>query len=77
MVRFPMPDTARRTSATFVEAADNGRSIGFGLVTFDRVSVVDETIFGGNLLTTLPKLARRLNVGIGGRTENRTNEQTK
>lgn len=59
MVRFPMPDTARRTSDTFDEATDNGRSI-----LFDR----DVTIFGGNLLATLPKLARRFDVDNGGRT---------
>lgn len=64
MVRFPMPDTARRTSDTFDEATDNGRSILFGLLTFD----LDVTIFGGNLLATLPKLARRFDVDNGGRT---------
>lgn len=67
IVRLEMPDTARRTIANFDEAA-SGRSILFGLVTFNRdVSAGDTILLAGTLPVKLPRLARRFNVDSGGR----------
>lgn len=86
MVRFPMPDTARRTIDNFdvtVEAVLAERSTLFGLGIFNRDTTAGEAIVPklprlGRLpilpmLPMLPRLARRFDAVIEERTENKMN----
>lgn len=90
IVRFPMPDTARRTNDNFdvtVAAAVDAavlteRSTLLGLGIFNRDTIAGEAIVPklprlGRLpilpiLAMLPRLARRFDAVIDGRTENKS-----
>lgn len=78
IVRFPMPDTARRTNANLDVAIEGpppaGRSalVGFGIL--NRDTMAGEPIFPK--LPMLPRLARRFSADIVERAENRTNGPT-
>lgn len=66
VVLFPILDVARWTRVNFDETVE--RSMLFGLIAFNRCTKAGEATFlATTLLLTLPRLARRLNVDIGGR----------
>lgn len=73
-VRFAMPETPRRTNDTFDEPATTGvvkRSTPFDFAALNRDVIAGDATLRGGIFPMLPRLARRLNCDIGGRTKNK------